>query len=151
MKVTINQNMDCGEEEIIINCSYVDERLKGLIELIRQYSFSMELFNGNESYHIPLESILYFDSANGRTFAYTTDKIYEAKDSLFELESKLKATPYVRISKNCILNTTYLVKVQPIVNHRLEATLKNNEKVIVSRNYISVLRVKLLSRGGGLF
>ncbi len=148
MKVTINQNTDCGEDEIIINCSYVDERLKGLIELIRQYSFSMELFNGNESYHIPLESILYFDSANGRTFAYTIDKIYEAKESLLELEGKLKVTPCVRISKNCILNTAYLVKVQPIVNHRLEATLKNNEKVIVSRNYISVLKEKLLSRGG---
>ncbi len=148
MKVTINQNMACTEDEIIINCSYLDERLKQLIELIRQYSFSMELFKGNESYHIPLEKIFYFDSADGKTFAYTKDKIYEAKESLSELEDKLRTTSFVRISKNCFLNSSCLVKVMPMANHRLEATLKNNEKVIVSRNYIQALKEKLLIRGG---
>ncbi|BCJ97735.1 hypothetical protein [Anaerocolumna chitinilytica] len=59
MKVTINQNMEISEDEIIINCSYLDDRLKQLIELIRQYSFSIILYKGNESYHVPLESIFY--------------------------------------------------------------------------------------------
>lgn len=148
MKVTVNQDMAYEEDEIIINCSYLDDRLKHLIELIRQYSFSMVLYKGNESYHISLESIFYFDSADGKSFAYTRDRIYEAKESLSELESKLSTTPFVRISKNCIVNSSYLLKVKPMVNHRLEATLKNNEKVIVSRNYIQPLKEKLLLRGG---
>ncbi len=148
MKVTVNQDMAYTEDEIIINCSYLDDRLKHLIEMIRQYSFSIVLYKGNESYHIPLESIFYFDSADGKTFAYTKDRIYEAKESLSELESKLSTTPFVRISKNCIVNSSCLLKVKPMVNHRLEATLKNNEKVIVSRNYIQLLKEKLLLRGG---
>lgn len=148
MKVTVKQDMAYTEDEIIINCSYLDDRLKQLIEMIRQYSFSIVLYKGNESYHIPLESIFYFDSADGKTFAYTKDRIYEAKESLSELESKLSTTPFVRISKNCIVNSSCLLKVKPMVNHRLEATLKNNEKVIVSRNYIQLLKEKLLLRGG---
>lgn len=148
MKVTISQNMEISEDEIIINCSFLDDRLKQLIELIRQYSFSIMLYKGNESYHVPLESIFYFDSADGKSFAYTRDKIYEAKESLSDLENRLSTTPFVRVSKNCIVNSSCLVKVKPLVNHRLEATLKNNEKVIVSRNYIQLLKEKLLSRGG---
>lgn len=148
MKITINQDMACTEDEIIINCSYLDERLKKLIELVRQYSFSMELFKDNESYHVPLEKIFYFDSADGKTFAYTKDRIYDAKESLGELEEKLRTTPFVRISKNCILNSSCLLKVKPMVNHRLEATLKNDEKVIVSRNYIQELKEKLILKGG---
>lgn len=42
MKLTINQSLNQGETEVIINCNVIDARLQHLIDYIRQHSFSLE-------------------------------------------------------------------------------------------------------------
>lgn len=143
MKLTINQSLDYREPEIIINCSVTDEHLQKLIDVIRQFTFSLKgVFNGC-TYNIPLESIMYIDSVDGRTFLYCSDQIYEYKDTLASLEHLLLHSPFVRISKNCIMNSYSLKSVKSTPNHRMEAYLKNGEKLIVNRNYIESLKKKL--------
>lgn len=143
LKLTINQSLDIKENEIIVNCSTIDSRLQHLLQYIRQYSFSLTGVENNEIYQVPIEKILFIDSTDGKSFLYSTKKVYEIKETLSSLEQMLVSTPFVRISKNCILNTTYLKSVRPIVNHRMEATLKNGEKLIISRNYIENLKEKI--------
>lgn len=83
------------------------------------------------------------DSADGRTFLYQKESVYECRDTLVVLENKLKKTTFVRISKNCILNTTYLDHVEPLFNHRLKAVLSNGEALVVTRSYVELLRNSL--------
>lgn len=143
MKLSINQSLEIKESEIIINCTVMDDRLKKLINMIRQYYFSLQGIKGSESYTIPLEEILYIDSADGKTFLYCSSEVYEYKDTLASLEQMLSYTTFVRISKNCIMNLNELRSVRSFLNHRMEATMKNGEKLIVSRNYIDNLKKKL--------
>lgn len=143
MKLTVNQSLDIKENEIIINCSVMDDRLKKLVDMIRQYSFSLKATAGGEKYNIPLENIIYIDSVEGNTFLYCTNKIYEYKDTLMSLELKLQHTSFLRISKNCIMNLNALKSVHASFNHTMEATLNNGEKLIVSRKYIENLKKKL--------
>ncbi|MBH1941731.1 LytTR family transcriptional regulator DNA-binding domain-containing protein [Mobilitalea sibirica] len=143
MKLTINQSLDQEETEIIINYSVIDQRLQHLIDYIRQYSFSIQGILDNSVFQIPLEKIMYIDTADKKTFLYCTQKVYQAKETLSTLEKVLLKTPFVRISKSCIANSTYLKCVKPIANHHLEAMLKNGEKLIVSRSYIKDLKEKL--------
>ena len=42
MKVTVNENTEWKEDEIIINCAYMDERMKNLVDYVRQFAFSLE-------------------------------------------------------------------------------------------------------------
>lgn len=147
MKLTLQQGLDIPETEIIIRCSTVDERLAKLIDSIRQYSFSLEGKYEGASYLVPLEKILYIDSVDGRSFFYTAHQVYETKETLAALESKLINTSFFRISKNCILNLSNLKCVSPLWNHRMEATLKSGEKLIITRNYISALKDKLSKEG----
>ena len=44
---------------------------------------------------------------------------------------------------NCLVNTSFLQSVRPLYNHRLEATLQNGEKLVITRNYIEPLKEKL--------
>lgn len=143
MKITIHQDMEIKENEIILNCSMIDKRMQNLIDYLRQYSCSLKGIQKNEIYQIPLENILFIDSVDGKTFLYGMENVFESKESLVALEKVLVNTPCVRISKSCILNSTYLKSVRSIVNHRMEATLTNGEKLIIERNYIEDLKTKL--------
>jgi DNA-binding LytR/AlgR family response regulator len=143
LKLTINQSLDYTENEIIINCSVIDNRLQRLIDYIRQYSFSLKGSAEGQNYNIPLESILYIDSVDGKTFLYCREKVYESKETLTSLERFLYNTPFVRISKNCIMNINALKSVRILMNHRMEANLINGEKLIITRNYMENVKRKL--------
>ena len=143
LKLIVNQSLNIEENEIIINCSVMDERLKSLIEMIRQHTFSLRGIADNNNYIIPLEEIMYIDTVDGKTFLYCKNKFYESKETLTKLEEMLLHTSFVRISKNCILNVNTLKCVRSSLNHRMEATIKNGEKLMVSRNYIESLKKKL--------
>jgi DNA-binding LytR/AlgR family response regulator len=143
LKITVNKNLSITENEIIINCSTVDKRLRHLIDNLKQYTITLQGYLNNEIFQIPLENILYIDSIDGRTFLYSSKQVYENKETLSLLEQSVMHTPFLRISKNCIMNTTYLKSVRPLVNHRMEATLANGEKLLISRTYIDDLKEKL--------
>ncbi|MBP3911216.1 MAG: LytTR family transcriptional regulator DNA-binding domain-containing protein [Niameybacter sp.] len=143
MKLTINQSLNQGETEVIINCNVIDARLQHLIDYIRQHSFSLEGRIGDRVYSIALEDIYYMDCVDGKTFLYSQEQVYESKERLNTLEEKLGRTSFTRISKNCILNCMYLKSVSPLWNHRMEATLTSGEKLVITRNYIGSLKEKL--------
>ena len=143
MKLIINQSDTFTENEIIINCSCMDERLQQLISQIRQFSFTLEGELDGRQYRIPLEQLYYMETVDGKTFLYDKENAYLCRQTLTALEERLRHMTFVRISKSCILNTTYLKCVAPYFNHRLKAQLVSGEELIISRNYIETLKNKL--------
>lgn len=142
MKLLIEQSLNCSEPEIKITCGLMDERLKKLIEQIRIYSFSITAKKDGTTISIPLEDIYYFDSTDNKTFLYLDNQVYPCSKKLYELELQLADTPFMRISKNCILNTSMVSSVRTQFSGRLEATLKNDEKLLVSKHYLKDFRDK---------
>lgn len=143
MKLTINQNSNQNDPEIIINCSYVDKSLQKIIDYITQYTFTIEGESDSKIYQLPIDKIYYIESVDGKTYLYDKNNSYFCRQSLATLEEKLKNTPFARVSKICLLNTSYLRCVEPYANHRLKAELSNGEQIVISRNYINDLRDKI--------
>ena len=143
MKLTINQNKDLTESEIIINCSYVNKPLQKIIDYITQLTVSLEGELDGKIYQLPIDKIYYMESVDGKTYLYDKSNSFLCRQTLQTLEEELKNTPFARVSKTCLLNTTYLRCVEPYPNHRLKAELSNNEQIIISRNYINNLKEKL--------
>ena len=143
MKLSIHQDEHFTETEVIINCAYIDTRLQRLTDYIRQYTFSLECESEGNLYQLPIEDIFYIESVDSKTFLYDYERTYSCKHTLTALEEKLKNTTFARISKSCLLNISYLKCVAPFANHRLKAELKNGEQLIISRNYVEVLKDKL--------
>lgn len=140
MRFTIEQDLKYKEEEITMKCAYLDARLQKLADYIRQYTFSLEAVKDGKTYQIPIDKIYYMESVDNKTFLYTEEDAYGFSDTLTNLEDMLRYTPVIRISKNCLMNTSYLLCVSPYPNHRLDAELKNGEHLIISRNYIELLK-----------
>ena len=144
MKLIIEQSPDCGETEIKITCSAMDDRLEHLIKQIKLYSFSMVAEKDGLQVPIFLEDVFYFESIDNKTFLYLSKDIYRCDKKLYELEEMLANTSFIRISKNSILNTAFVESVRAQFSGRLEATLKNGEKVLVSKHYVKGFRDKFM-------
>lgn len=68
---------------------------------------------------------------------------YEIHKKLYEIEQEFEYTDFLRISKSVIVNVSKIAYIKPIFNGRFEAKLKNDEKIIVSRQYVSELKKKI--------
>ena len=143
MKLTVKKDPSLAETEVIVKYPQSSPDLDGLVRCIRQYDCSFQAKLEDRICLISARDVLYMDSADGKTFLYTKDRVYGLDSSLAELEAKLDGAGFVRISKNCILNISSLQSVRPYWNHRLEAVLMNGEKLIVTRHYIEELKEKI--------
>ena len=71
------------------------------------------------------------------------NEVYRLNASMSEIEEIVKDTDLVRISKICIMNTSHLAEIRQLKNSHLEATLDNDEKLIVSRKYLPEIKRRL--------
>lgn len=62
---------------------------------------------------------------------------------LYGIEKQYENTEFFRASKSIILNITAIRCVSPAYSGRFEALLFNDEKVIISRQYVPDLKKKL--------
>ncbi len=141
LKLTINQNAHIQETEITINCAAIDSRIRNLANYLRQYSASLEGKIDDSTYYVPLDSILYIDSVDRRTFFYDRHRIFSSRYTLSELEEKLENTQFIRISKCCMVNLAYVQRTCPYENHRLEVVMSNGEHLIAANPAGTALRL----------
>ena len=87
--------------------------------------------------------VFYFESVDNKVFAYTDKGVYEVRRKLYEIEEEYGHMDFLRISKSSIVNAAKIAYLKPIFNGRFEAKLKNDEKIIISRQYIPELKKKL--------
>lgn len=140
MKLRLHQKQEIKETEIDISYSNMTRRLSKMVAYIHQYEYTVEANLNSKTFSIPLDEILYFDTADRKTFLYTSNQVYECKKALIAVENELSNTTVIRINKGTLLNVAALINVKPYPNHRLLAELSNGEHLIISRKYISVLK-----------
>ena len=116
MKITILEKEPGGEDEIIVKCGQLDEKL---MRLINQFK------------------------SDDKVFAYTKDCVYETKAKLYQLEEELPVSDFFRANKPVIVNLDKIDSLAPAFGGGFEATLENGYKVVVSRNYLNELKEML--------
>lgn len=143
MKVTILEPKPDEEDEIIIKCANLDENLLELIRDLKQGGSKLNVYRNSEIFRIEPEQVYYFESVDQKVFAYCRTDVFEIKSKLYELEEELPKQDFIRAAKSIILNLNKIKSLTPAFGGRFEALLKNGEKVIISRQYVSVLKKKL--------
>ena len=143
MKISIKQDSSITEAEITVRCGNFDRGLEELVSYIALYENTVSGLKNGETFFIPLTEVLYFETVDRKVFFYTSDDAYETVTKLYQLEEKLENTPFTRISKSFIANLKKIRSIKPEKNSRLCVTLVNGEKLIVSRQYINVIKEKL--------
>ncbi len=143
MKITIQDLPEGEEDEIIIRCRTVDEQLLKLIYGLRSAQEKLTLTKGDKLFQVQPSQVYYFEAVDNRVFAYLEKEVCETKLKLYELEKRLEGTDFFRASKSTIINLAKVKNISPAFNGRFEACMKNEEKLIVSRQYVPILKAKL--------
>lgn len=119
MKIEIETDEFLREPEVIVRCAVVDERV------------------------VSAGEILYVESVDSRSFAYTGDAVLEMPLRLCELEERLIDAGFVKVARNCLVNLCRIAGLRPYVGGRLLARLDNDEEIVISRKYAGEIRKRL--------
>ena len=143
MKVTIDKNESYLYSEIIVKCKEIDDVLQDIISYIGIADKNMIGEVDGEMFFIPLNSIFYFESVDKIVYIYTDKQVYKSSAKLYILEEQLIDTYFARVSKTTILNLKKLNSVKASKNAKLEGTLVNDEKILISRQYVAEIKKRL--------
>lgn len=139
-KVTITQIDKREEQEVVVRCHDINGEVVSIVEKLKNGDSILLGIKDGKTFQINVKDIFYIESVDNKTYIYLQKDVYETKLKLYELEEKLKGTKLFRCSKSMILNIAKIRSVSPSVNSRLEASLIDGEKVIISRQYVGTLK-----------
>lgn len=143
MKITIQDRPDGGEDEIIIRCRHLDDRMLKMIYALKEGQERLTVFKDGRFVQLLPKDIYYFEAVDNRVFTYLEKDVYECRLRLYELEQRFVETDFFRATKSTIVNLSKVKSFSPAFNGRFELLMKNGEKLIVSRQYVPELKAKL--------
>ena len=140
MKLSLEQIPHENEEEVIVRCHDTQEKWVEEIRAVTAGEVSVSAFAEEKVYRLKLRDVYYFEVMDGCSFLYCEKSVFECRQKLYEFEEMCRSSMLFRCSKSMILNADKIQYVRPTVSGRFEVTLTNNEKVIISRQYVRELK-----------
>lgn len=143
MKITINVDEQINETEISILCKQLTPDIEKILATLRMINQQVMVMRDEENYLLDVAKIVYIEAIERKTFVYTTDAVFESKLRLYEMEERLCASGFFRISKSCLVNLKFIKSLKNDVERKLRLTLENGEQIIVSRQYADEIKRRL--------
>ncbi|MBO4292088.1 MAG: LytTR family transcriptional regulator DNA-binding domain-containing protein [Lachnospiraceae bacterium] len=133
-------------EEMEIRCHEVTEEIREIVAFVKTRQGQITGLLEGEQYEIPVTDVCYIEAVDNKVFLYTSKKVYETRQKLYELEELLKEKHFLRVSKSLVLNLMKVQSIKPALNGRMRAVLRSGEEIMITRNYVVELKKAL--RGG---
>ena len=143
LKITIDIDDNVKETEINIKCNKLTSEVENLIATLRIINQQMLVIKDNENYLLDVNKISYIEALERKTFVYTEDEMFESKLKLYEMEERLCHYGFIRISKFCLVHLKYIKSIRNDIERKLRLTMKNDEQIIVSRQYADEIKKRL--------
>ncbi len=143
VRISIENIPPDEEEEIVIRCHEINDEILGLMRRLKSKSAVLIGYDDTAIYQLKLPDVYYFEAVDNKVFIYCRDKVYESRQKLYEIEQLSGNKKFFRASKSIVLNITKIACVKPSISGRFEASMDNGETVVVSRQYVPVLKAML--------
>lgn len=146
MKYRIEKTGPGEGDEIIIRCSDITDDVRRVIDLLEGNSGKLTGSRGEGSASkvvIDKKKVLYFESVDGKTFAYYPGEVFKVDFTLIQLIGVLDDINFFRCSKSMIINIDKVKELKSLSSNRIDALLINGEHILISRTYASDFRKRL--------
>lgn len=143
MKIKTEQDLSCKDMEITIKYAKEDRQVTRILDFLQSLDMQIRCSIDDAEQMINIADIYYIESVDKKTFIYLEKEVCQIDFRLYQLKEKLQSSGFVQISKSCLLNINALESIRPLFNSRMEATLKNGEKVCVNRKYLKDVKKAL--------
>ncbi len=145
MKYTIN-HISTGEDEVIVNYLVKTPEIERIVNFIKGEQTRLIGWKEKQQKVIDIKSILYIETVDGSTFAYTETDVLKLDHTLAQLEQQLNDINFFRCSKSMIINIDKVDSLRSLPSNRIDVRLVNGEHTIISRTYASDFR-RILKKG----
>lgn len=142
MQVFLEKVNSKDEEQAVIKAVEITDEIRGAIELLEGESKGFAVSRDGQVFIIKASAVYYIESVDKKTFVYTKQGCYDCKYRLYELEVMLGGY-FMRCSKSMIINLRKVKNVKSQMSGRIDATLLNDEVVIISRGYVKEVKRRL--------
>lgn len=145
MKYTIN-HISTGEDEVIVNFIAMTPEIERIVNFIKGEQTKLVGRKDKEQKVMDIKSILYIETVDGNTFAYTETDVLKLDYTLAQLELQLNDINFFRCSKSMIINIDKMDSLRSLPSNRIDAQMVNGEHITISRTYASDFR-RILKKG----
>ena len=142
MQVILEKVDSAEQENAVIKAVTETDDIKAAVEILEGGTRKIPLIKDSKTVLLEVNFIYYIESVDKKTFVYTKENCYESKLRLYELEETLGAY-FLRISKSMIVNLKKIQGVKSDLSGRMEATMLNGEKIVISRSYVKEIKRRL--------
>ncbi|MBQ7009669.1 MAG: LytTR family transcriptional regulator DNA-binding domain-containing protein [Ruminococcus sp.] len=143
MRIIIESPEPDDEDVIIVRCATPDQRLLSMLLAFQNANTELTGYTDDKIVRLNYQDVYYFEANENRVFAYYHSEVYEVRYKLYELEEMFIPLDFVRCSKSMIVNMEKIEYLSPLFSGKMEAHLKNGEKIVISRQYVRGLKNKL--------
>lgn len=143
MKIITKQDLACKDIEVTVKYARKDRQVHRIITFLQSIDLQIKCESDDASRMVNVSDIYYIESVDKKTFVYLETEVYRTESRLYQLIDELNEYGFVQISKSCIMNINALESIKPLINSRMEATLKNGEKIYINRNYLNEVKKAL--------
>ena len=133
-------------EQLEIRCHEITEQVREIVTFVKSRQGQLNGMIEGKQYEIPIMDIYYIEAVDSKVFLYSSKKVYETRQKIYELENALKEKFFLRVSKSLLLNLMKVKSIKPAVNGRFTAILQSGEEIMISRKYVPELKAAL--KGG---
>ena len=144
MKISVIEEPG-AQKEVVIRCEKADDEVRDLIRLIGMKERRFAVEDGESLRFLEPSEVLYCEYVDDRVFFYTEKAVYPAGCTLTEVEETFSPCGFFRCSKSLVVNLRKIVSLKSEMNGRIIATVKNGERIMISRHYSKCLRGRLKS------
>lgn len=149
MILRIEHDLACYDLEVLVRYAKMDQNVERLISILHAVDKKMKCYSDEGERLVNVLDIFYLESVDKCTYACLERSVYRTDYRLYQLNENLAHLGFVQISKSCILNISVLDHIKPLANSRMAATLKNGEKLHVTRKYLNNIK-RALQEGAGV-
>ena len=142
MEVKLNIVPDCGEVSVTITAPALTDEVKALAARLSGGS-ALTGWQGERAYPIQEEELLRCFAQDKGVKAQTAQGIYDLRERLYELESKLDRHTFVRISHSEIVNLKKVTALDLSLTGTIRMTLSDGTACYVSRRYVKKIKEAL--------
>lgn len=144
MQVEIKLDESCTEPKIVIYTASMSEDVQTIVHTLTDSP--LQILFGKQGEKIqPLiqENLIRVYAAGGKVFAVTDSGEYTLRQRLYELESRLPPSQFVRISNSEIINLRKVDHFDLNFAGTICVKLSDGSTTYVSRRYVSKLKKRL--------
>ena len=134
MKYTI-EKLDSGENEVLVRYSTLSPEVNQIICILKNENRKLLGISNNEKVIVDISEILYIESVDGRSYAYTQNDVIKLEYTLLQLEQLIGEISFFRCSKSMIINIDKVKSLRSLASNRIDAMMCNGEHVMISRTY----------------